>query len=203
VKIKGLVALTGASGSGKSAASAYLKTLGIDIIDGDVVARRVQQKGSPCLAALVDAFSEEILDDNGELNRKKLGSIVFADKEKLRLLNGIVHPFVVDAIVSEAKALLSDGKKYCIVEAPTLIESGLINYCDKVICVEAKRETSLERIRVRDGLSLEDASNRLSSQLPLETYRAVSDLVILNDGSLEDLYQKIDETVQTVNAWYQ
>lgn len=203
MKIKGLVALTGASGSGKSAASGYLRELGINVIDGDIVARRVQRKGSPCLAALVDVFSENILTEDGELNRKKLGSIVFSDRNKLELLNKIVHPFVVEAIVSDAKECLSGGDRFCIVEAPTLIESGLIDYCDKVICIEAGREKSIERIKARDGLSAQDASNRLSSQLPSEAYRAVSDIVISNDGTLADLFTKIDETVRAINAWYQ
>ena len=188
--------LTGGTGSGKSTVSEYLKEFGYTVVDADIIAREVTAKGSPVLDDLAAAFGTEIIDENGELIRKKLGSIVFGDKEKLEKLNEIMRK-ALDEKMTEALNKATEDRLYGKVffDAPTLFESKRESFVDKIWVVAADKETRIQRIMKRDGISREEVLQRMESQLPDDEKIAKADLVIYNDGTLEDLKKKVEKAL--------
>ena len=184
--------LTGGTGSGKSTVAEYLKEFGCTVVDADSIAREVTAKGSPVLDELAAEFGAEIIDENGELIRKKLGSIVFGDKEKLEKLNNIMRKALDEKMLAALKEA-TEERLYSKVffDAPTLFESKREHFVDKIWVVAADRETRIVRIMKRDGISREEVLKRMESQLPDDEKIAKADLVIYNDGTLEDLKEKV------------
>ena len=194
-----LIGLTGRSGSGKTAAAGYLCGKGLPVIVSDDVVREVEKKGEPCLAALAGAFGAGVLNEDGELNRHRLGEICFSDREKLQMLNSIVHPYVIERILEETETLAEQGERCCIVEAPQLVESGLIDRVDRVVLIRSSR--NLERLLLRDGVSEEQLRARLNAQYTDEYLAEIADIVIDNDSTLEDLYSALDKLILIINEW--
>ncbi|QKW05895.1 dephospho-CoA kinase [Streptomyces sp. NA04227] len=185
------VGLTGGIGAGKSEVSRLLVASGAVLIDADRIAREVVEPGTPGLAAIVEAFGEEVLAGDGSLDRPKLGGIVFADKEKLAVLNGIVHPLVGARSAELEKAAAQDA--VVVHDVPLLTENGLAPFYDLVVVVDASPETQLERLVGLRGMSEEDARARMAAQATREQRRAVADLVIDNDGELAALHARVAE----------
>jgi dephospho-CoA kinase len=186
------IGLTGGAATGKSTVSSILKRLGAEIIDVDMTARKVVEKGSPCLEKIVMHFGQDVLLADGSLNRKKLGDMVFADKAKLEKLNAIVHP-VMAARVRETIRAIENKKstEVLIIDAAILIEMGLHKMADCVWLVWADRKTQIERLVARDGMSEEKAENIIDSQMPMEEKIKLADAVIDNTGTPEALENKI------------
>lgn len=187
VKSSLVIGLTGQTGAGKSTVSAFLREQGYPVIDADIVARQVVQKGSACLMELVAVFGGDILDAEGNLNRKKLGAMVFADREQRMKLNDTIFPYIKQAIVAEISTLKQRGETMIVLDAPTLFESGSERFCDKIASVIASESTRLARILARDALTQEEAHNRMASQQPDEFYTSRSDAVLRNDGDFAQL----------------
>ena len=188
------VGLTGGIASGKSTVSRTLAELGAVVIDADAIVREVQAKGSPGLAAIVEAFGPEILTAGGELDRPKLGSIVFADPAKLAVLNAIVHPLVR----ARSQALEDGAPEGALVvhDIPLLAESGMAETFDAVIVVDAPEELQVERM-IRDrGMTEADARARIAQQATREQRNAVATYLIENTGSLEDLRHQVTEVFE-------
>ncbi|MBR5731065.1 MAG: dephospho-CoA kinase, partial [Firmicutes bacterium] len=188
--------LTGGTGSGKTTVAEYLREFGCEVVDADIIAREVTAKGSPVLAVLAEVFRADILDENGELIRKKLGSIVFGDKEKLARLNEIMRG-ALDARFWKALDEAGAKRLYSKVffDAPALYETNRENFVDRVWVVAADRETRIARIMKRDGLTREQVLERMDSQLPEEEKIRRADVVIYNDGTLDDLRNKVAEAL--------
>ena len=188
--------LTGGTGSGKTTVAEYLKESGCEVVDADIIAREVTAKDSPVLATLAEVFGADILDENGELIRKKLGSIVFGDKEKLTRLNEIMRE-ALDTRFRKALAEAGEKRLYSKVffDAPALYETNRESFVDKVWVVAADRETRIARIMKRDGLTREQVLERMDSQLPEEEKIKRADVVIYNDGTLEDLRNKVADAL--------
>lgn len=192
-----VVGLTGQSGAGKSTVSALLASHGCHIIDADVVARQVVQKGKKCLLDLAVEFGIEILDGDGNLNRRKLGAIVFSDAEKRDRLNRITFPYIQAEIRDEIACCRLAGKTMIILDAPTLLESGSDSFCDKVVSVIAPWELRKERLLARDlDLSIADVENRMASQHGDEYYVSRSDFVIRNEGDMTSLRMQVVEMLE-------
>ncbi|MFF9203376.1 dephospho-CoA kinase [Streptomyces sp. NPDC014986] len=185
------VGLTGGIGAGKSEVSRLLAERGAVLIDADRIAREVVEPGTPGLTAVVDAFGEEVLAADGGLDRPKLGSIVFADPEKLAVLNSIVHPLVGARSRELEEAAAEDA--VVLHDVPLLTENGLAPLYDLVIVVDASPETQLDRLVGRRGMSEEDARARMAAQATREQRREIADIVIGNDVPLEELEQRVDE----------
>ena len=188
--------LTGGTGSGKSTVAEYLRKFGCEVVDADIIAREVTAKGSPVLDDLAKEFGADILDENGELIRKKLGSIVFGDEEKLAKLNEIMR-VALDTRFREALDTAASKRLYSKVffDAPALFETKREHFVDKIWVVAADRETRIARIMKRDGISREEVLKRMESQLPDDEKMRRADLVIHNDGTLEDLKNKVTEAL--------
>ncbi|MGW0907808.1 dephospho-CoA kinase [Streptomyces sp. NPDC002853] len=183
------VGLTGGIGAGKSEVSRLLVASGAVLIDADKIAREVVGPGTPGLAKVVEAFGQEILAPDGSLDRPKLGSIVFADPEKLAALNAIVHPLVGARSAELEGAAPEDA--VVIHDVPLLAENGLAPLYDLVVVVDASPETQLDRLVRLRGMSEEDARARMAAQATREKRLEIADLVIDNDGPLEGLEQRV------------
>jgi dephospho-CoA kinase len=183
------VGLTGGIGAGKSEVSRLFESYGAVLIDADKIAREVVEPGTPGLAAVVDAFGPEILSADGTLDRPKLGSIVFADPDRLAVLNKIVHPLVG----ARSRELESAAGPDAVVihDVPLLTENNLASLYDRVVVVDASPETQLDRLVRLRGMAESEARARMAAQATREQRRAIADLVIDNDGPLENLEPQV------------
>ncbi|MGW2346799.1 dephospho-CoA kinase [Streptomyces sp. NPDC001661] len=185
------VGLTGGIGAGKSEVSRLLVERGAVLIDADKIAREVVEPGTEGLAAVVEAFGDEVLAADGSLDRPKLGSVVFADSGKLATLNKIVHPLVG---TRSAELEAAAGPDSVVVhDVPLLAENGLAPLYDLVIVVDASPDTQLDRLTRLRGMSEEDARARMSAQATREKRLEIADVVIDNDVPLERLRERVDE----------
>ncbi|MFC8841229.1 dephospho-CoA kinase [Streptomyces griseoincarnatus] len=185
------VGLTGGIGAGKSEVSRLLVQRGAVLIDADRIAREVVEPGTPGLAAVVEAFGEEILAEDGSLDRPRLGALVFNDPDKLATLNSIVHPLVGARSRELEEAAPEDA--VVVHDVPLLTENGLARLYDVVIVVDASTGTQLDRLVRLRGMSEEDARARMAAQATREQRRAVADIVIDNDVPLDALERRIEE----------
>jgi dephospho-CoA kinase len=179
------VGLTGGIGSGKSEVSRRLAAYGAVVIDADLIAREVVEPGTPGLAAVVAEFGADVLAPDGTLDRPRLGSLVFADPERLAALNAIVHP-LVGARADELRAAAGDDA-VLVNDVPLLAENHLKGLYDLVVVVDASPETQLDRLVRLRGMTEQDARNRMAAQASREERLAIADVVIDNDGPIEAL----------------
>lgn len=183
------VGLTGGIGAGKSEVSRMLVGYGAVLIDADRIAREVVEPGTPGLAAVVEEFGTGVLTSEGTLDRPKLGSIVFADAERLGALNAIVHPLVGARSAELERAAGPDS--VVVHDVPLLTENGLAPLYDLVVVVDAAPETQLDRLVRLRGMTEEEARARMAAQATREQRRAVADLVIDNDGPIAALEPQV------------
>ncbi|KAJ7031122.1 dephospho-CoA kinase-domain-containing protein [Mycena alexandri] len=194
-----VVGLTGGIATGKSSVSNLLKGKQIPVVDADILARQVVDPGTPALTKIVSFFGPEILQSDGTLDRKKLGSVIFNDDVKRRKLNSIVHPAVRRAMLWGVIKHWLRGSKYCILDVPLLIEGGLWKLVGQVVVVHCSAEVQLERLMQRDSSSREDATSRLNSQLAIAEKVQYADRVVDNSGSVQDLEAHVDELVESLD----
>ncbi|MGI5168949.1 dephospho-CoA kinase [Spirillospora sp. CA-253888] len=192
------VGLTGGIGSGKSEVSARLAAHGAVVIDADKIAREVVEPGTPGLAAVVAEFGEGVLLPGGGLDRERVGSIVFADAERLKALNAIVHPLVGERMQELMDAAPADA--IVVYDVPLLAENGLAGFYDVVVVVDAPVPTQLDRLTARRGMTREAAQARIDAQASREQRRALAHHVIDNSGSLEDLRARVDALWEELEA---
>ena len=197
-----IIGLTGQSGGGKSTVSGVFAERGFEVIDADKVSREVVARGSPCLKELSEAFGREMILPDGTLDRKRLGEIVFSDRERLRQLDGIMYPYIISRINLKIDSLRERGARFILLDAPTLFEAGADGLCEVIVSVTAREEIRLGRITERDGITEEMAKKRFSSQLSEEFFKAHSDHVIENNGSREELIQKAAEAADKIKEYY-
>ncbi|MEV4193964.1 dephospho-CoA kinase [Streptomyces toxytricini] len=192
------VGLTGGIGAGKSAVSRLLAGYGAVVVDADRIAREVVEPGTPGLAAVVEAFGESVLAPDGTLDRPGLGAVVFADPEKLKVLNGIVHP-LVRARSAELEAAAGPGA-IVVHDVPLLTENGLAPLYDLVVVVDAAPQTQLARLTSLRGMAEDEARARMAAQATREQRLAVATLVIDNDGPLEALEPQVRKVWEELTA---
>jgi dephospho-CoA kinase len=186
-----MVGLTGGIGAGKSAVAARLAAHGAVVIDSDRLAREAVAPGTGGLAEVVAEFGPEVLASDGSLDRAKLASLVFGDDAARRRLEGIIHPRVRDRTVELIAAAPPDA--VVVNDVPLLVEAGLAKAYELVIVVLADEKTRVERLVHDRGMTPDEATARIRAQATDEQRRAVADVVIVNDGTIEDLHQKVDE----------
>ncbi|KAA9379988.1 dephospho-CoA kinase [Microbispora cellulosiformans] len=192
------VGLTGGIGSGKSEVSRRLAARGAVVVDADKIAREVVEPGTPGLAQIVAAFGEGVLRPDGALDRERLGSIVFADTEKLRILNGIVHPKVGER--SEQLQREAPDDAVVVYDVPLLAENNLAPLYDVVIVVDTPDDVRLERLLRSRGMSEADARARIAAQASREDRLRIADIVIGNEGSLDQLEAQVDRVWQDLST---
>ena len=188
-----VIGLTGPSGSGKGKASKILSEYGISHIDADAVYHNILIPPSECLDELTEEFGYSILNAGGMLDRRALGAIVFGEgnEKKLDRLNKITHKYVCARIRQILRHFENTGVRVCIIDAPLLFEAKVEEDCDFTVCVLADEEIRAQRIAVRDGISLSDATLRIRSQKPDEFYRSRADFTVYNNGDEAELKEKL------------
>ena len=187
-----VIGLTGGIATGKTLVSETLGALGATIINADLVGHEAYLPGTETWRAVVDAFGEDIVGDDGQIVRPKLGAIVFSDPAKLELLNSIVWPRIYAMLQDRVAELAADGVEIVVIEAALLIEAGWTPIADEVWVLTAPRETALERLTGR-GLPTEQANARIDSQMPQDERVSHADAVIANDGGMDELEQAVRE----------
>lgn len=187
------VGLTGGIASGKSTVGKLFRALGATVVDADEVAREVVEPGSEGLAEIVGTFGAEILADDGTLDRKKLGALVFEDASARKRLEAITHPRILARSMQRMAAAASRGEALALYEAALLVENGSYKMFQALVVVAASEPVQIARIRARDGLDEAAARARLDAQFPLEKKVAVADHVIWNDGDLASLEARTRE----------
>lgn len=187
--------ITGGSGSGKSSASERFRENGIYVIDADKTAREVVRQGEPCLEELVKELGSEILNDDGGLNRRKTGEIVFSDKKKLDILNRITHKYIQKALEAQLNKIDTD---IAAVDGAVIIGSPVEKMCSFLVSVMADKEIRLARIMARDNISREAALKRIESQPSDEFYIANSRYLLYNNISKENLNIEVDKLTKTI-----
>jgi dephospho-CoA kinase len=182
------VGLTGGIASGKSLVAADLAARGAIVIDADVLARQVVEPGTPALAAIVERFGRQVLTD-GQLDRSRLGEIVFADPLARRDLERIVHPAVRARAAELERA--AEGAAVVVHVIPLLVETGQQQNFDFVVTVDVDQEAQIQRLRARNGFSRGEAEARIAAQATREDRRAAADVVLDNTGTLARLSDQI------------
>lgn len=195
-----VIGLTGQTGAGKSTVSAYLRENGIAVIDADKTARDVVETGSACIADIALEFGCEYINMDGTLNRKKMAKTVFTEKEKLKKLNALMFPYIIERIQDEIKQLRQKGEPIIVLDAPTLFESGADKDCDYVVSVTADPALRMQRIVRRDNLTQEEAMQRISAQHDEEYYKSRSWKVLENNGSVDELKNQTSVLLSRLEA---
>lgn len=189
------IGLTGGIASGKSTVGQVIEKAGFSVVDADQLAREVLKTGPKAHNEIVAAFGQDVATVHGEIDRAKLGQIVFADKEKLRQLEGILHPRIRDLALQRKAELESKGVKTAFYMVPLLFEKNMQDQFDEIVVVSCPEEIQKERLIKRDGLSDIEAKQRLAAQLPLAEKIRQADHVIENSGTKEELEEKVRELV--------
>jgi dephospho-CoA kinase len=188
-----IIGLTGNIACGKSTVAAIFKELGATLIDADKVARDIVGKGNPALVKIINHFGNEILNKDGTLNREKLGSKVFNDKNQRQILNDITHPEIFKEINNLIEKYRSEGKRIVIIEAALIIErEKLKKIIDKLIVVSTSKDIQIKRLKDRDGFSKEQALSRINSQIPIEEKIKHADYVIHNDSDISNIKNQVE-----------
>lgn len=186
--------LTGGIGSGKSTVAAMLEEYGVPVVSADELSRMVVAPGSEGLNDVVEAFGREVLDERGELDRKKMGKIVFANPEKRRALEAILHPRIRERYEQVLDALEKAGHPVMVYEVPLLFEKKLHlqDEMKAVILVVSSADTRIARVKDRDALTTEEVLGRMRAQMPEEEKRRLADYIVVNDGNLDDLRREVE-----------
>lgn len=185
-----VVGLTGGIGSGKTAASDYFASLGIAVIDADVVAREVVAPGTPSLEAIAEHFGQQVIDANGQLDRRALRNIVFNDATQKEWLNALLHPAIRERLLAQLAAARSD---YVVLVAPLLLENQLDTYCHRVLVIDAPEALQIQRTARRDDSSPEHVKAIMTAQLPRQERLRKADDIVTNDADLTHLQQQLQQ----------
>ena len=193
-----VIGLAGGSGSGKTTVSSLFSKYNVLPVNTDEIYHELTSSQTPCLASIVEEFGRGVLSNEGTLDRRALGAIVFSDPEKMGRLNTISHYYVLCAVRDIIASAKDRGYLGAIVDAPLLFESGFDKECDLIVVVTASRETRIKRIITRDGISANDADKRISSQLSDEFLSSRADFIITNNGSADELTMQVERVVNYV-----
>jgi dephospho-CoA kinase len=188
------VGLTGSIAVGKSFVCEVFRELGCHVLDADITAREVVEPGTVGLIQIVENFGKEVLLSTGELNRSRLGGIVFADNDKRQLLNSIVHPLVIEKQNEWIEGWeQADPDGIAIVDAALMIESGGFRRFDETIVVWCRPEIQLGRLMLRDGLSTDEATRRIQSQMSQEEKKSFADYLVDTSNGFESTREQVTE----------
>lgn len=187
------IGLTGGMGTGKSTVASMIQTLGYNVLNADKHAHEALMKTSSIFPQILKLFGEKILTPNGEIDRKVLGSIVFADKFLLGKLEAITHPYIQNLTLQEKIRLEKSGVEMAFYDVPLLFEKKLEKRFDKIVLIVCKKESQLQRAMERTKLSLEEVRKRIANQMTMEQKAKGAHYLLRNDGSLEELRMKVQD----------
>lgn len=180
-----IIGLTGSIASGKSAVAKMIQSYGLPIVDADVVARQVVEPGSETLKKIAEVFGEEVIAEDGSMDRAKVGSIIFHEESMRKKLNDIIHPAIREEMIRQRDEFISYGEKNVFMDIPLLFESKLEHFVEKIIVISVSEEVQLERLMERNGFTEQEARARIATQIPVKQKESLADVVINNNGTLE------------------
>ncbi len=183
-----VVGLTGGIGSGKSAVTKIFEGLGVKVVDADVASRQPVMKGQPALKKIVEKFGANILTSEGELDRRKLREIIFNDNSAKDWLENLLHPLIHQILIDD---LTSASSSYAILVSPLLFETNQKDLCSKTIVVDATEDRQIDRTSKRDNVEPSQVKLIIDSQIDRKSRNELADIIILNDGSLQELEEKV------------
>ena len=187
-----IIGLTGGIATGKSTAAEYLNKKGAKIIDADRISHKISQKGKKGWKQVVDEFGKDILREDGEFDREKLGEIVFSNAAKRKKLESLLHPIIIYKMKEEAHEYI-ENNQVVIFMAPLLYETGLNRFCDQVWVISASKKTQIKRLEKRNNLDQDASLKRINSQLSIEEKKKKADVVIENNSTIKKLKEKLDK----------
>lgn len=191
-----IVGITGGIATGKSTVTALLAQKGAYLIDTDVLAREIVEPGQAAYQKILQHFGRDILLHDGQINRKKLGNMVFNDQEKRKLLEQITHPEIRRLMYKHLQTAKRQGVPIVVVEIPLLFETDFYKDVDLTVVVAAAAEQQLSRLMAREDLSKEQAQKRLAAQMPLEKKIKLADFVIDNGGTIAETKRQVEKLWQ-------
>ena len=186
-----VIGLTGGIGSGKTTVSGFLEELGAEVIDADKVGHVTYLPDMPAWRDLIDTWGEDLLQPNREVDRKKLGAIVFSDPANLEKLNSIVHPRMRDIMNDRIEAFRGEGKQVVVVDAAILIEAKWTSLVDEVWVTAAPEDVVVQRVMARNGWDEEQVRSRMASQMPTEERQGYAQVVIDTNASLDEVRERV------------
>ena len=192
-----ILGITGGSGCGKTTVCEILSRNGVDVVDCDIVSRKIVEPKTPALSEIKSYFGDEYIRKDGTLDRKKLAALVFNSPEKLEKLNEITHKYVEEYI---DLYIAASNSEIIGLDAAALIESGIYKKCKHVMCVLADKEIRKERIMRRDSLSEIDATARICAQKTDEFYIEKSDYIVYNNGNIEEVNEDILKILNDIRS---
>ena len=195
-----IVGLTGGISSGKSTVSSYFRQLKIPVIDADEVARKVVEPNSQGVKEIRKAFGNDVFEEDGSLNRQKLGELVFSDVENRQKLDELLQPLIKIMILEEIEEYRQKGEKMIVLDLPLLFEKQYEELCEEIIVVYVPRELQLERLMKRNQYTKQEALSRIDSQLSIEEKRKRATVLFDNQGTIQQLYHQVEQwLVETKN----
>ncbi len=186
-----VIGLIGGIGSGKSSVSEILKSLGVDVIDADKVGHEAYTPDSEGWRKVISVFGQDIVGPDKQIDRKKLGSIVFSDPNEMDKLNKLMHPIIHDLVKEKIKNFSDQGVDVVILEAAILIEANWQDLTDEIWLAKANQEVVIERVQLRNNFTREEIIKRIQSQMSNDEREKHADVVIDNDGTIEQLQEKV------------
>jgi len=195
-----IIGLTGSIASGKSTISSMFADFHIPVIDADKLAREEVETGEKAYEEIIAVFGQEILQADKTLNRKKLGSIIFADEQKRKTLNNIVHPAIREEMIRRKDVYIEAGEKCVVLDIPLLFESKLTGFADKTLVVYVDEDVQLERLMARDESTEKEAKQRIQSQIPVKQKADLADAVIDNNGTKQQSREQLEKLLRKWNA---
>lgn len=195
-----IVGLTGGISSGKSTVSSYLKQLKIPVIDADEVARKVVEPNSQGAREIRKAFGSDVFEEDGSLNRQKLGALIFSNAENRQKLDDLLQPLIKIMILDEIEEYRQKGENMIVLDLPLLFEKHYEKLCEEIIVVYIPKELQLERLMRRNQYTKQEALSRIDSQLSIEEKRKRATVLLDNQGTIQQLYQQVEQwLVETKN----
>ena len=192
-----VIGITGGIGAGKSTVLKLLKDkFGFTVIEADQVAKDLMKQGTAVYQQVAERFGKEIVGEDGAFDRKKLAAVVFQDKEKLAVLNGLVHPAVMEEIRERIASKKAEGIDRFVIEAALLIESGCNRLCDRVWYIDTAENVRIRRLKEGRGMSEEQIAAVMKNQLPRDTFLEVTDTVVDNSFSVENTEEQIQKLLE-------
>ena len=191
---KMIIGITGSIGTGKSTVSNYLISKGYSVVDADKISKGAYNIGSNGYKAILEVFGVEILNSNGEVDRKKIKKIVFDNSNMLQRLNMAIHPIIINEIEKEIEMLL-ESQNVVFLDAPLLIETELHKKVDKIIVVGCDKNEQINRIIKRDKITADMAISIINSQMSIDEKLKFADYIVYNNSTIENLYSQVDEII--------
>ena len=189
-----VLGITGGIGCGKSTVSGYFRDRGVMVLDADEISRQVTDVGGVALPEIAELLGPRAITVQGALNRKYVASLVFSEKKKLDKLSSIIHRYVLSTIAEEIAKAAEKKVKLVVLDVPIPVRHGFVDVCNQIWVVSTRDDIRLERLVLR-GMDRDDARKRMAMQMTREEYEELADIVLENDGTIDELIEKVEKAV--------